>query len=72
MFSHRTDWKLAVNRLTQAQRDLDARHVAKPEVADDQIVDVIGKRQLRDGALGAKEHPLLAERAVNLYHSPAR
>ena len=46
-----------------AQRGLEARHLVEAEVADDEIVDVVGERQLRHRALGAEEHALLAERA---------
>jgi len=44
-----------------AQRDLEARHLRQPEVADHEVVDVVGERQLRHRALGAEEHALLAE-----------
>src|SRR5262249_13378180 len=42
-----------------AQRDLETRHLAEAEVAYDEVVDVVGKRQLGHRALGAEEHALL-------------
>ena len=45
-----------------AERRIERRHLVEPEVADDEVVDVIGERELRDRALGPEEHALLAER----------